>query len=134
MKWLRFYLDFCSKYRHDSKNSDSIIAFQKKLLEKRQSERQRQQASHAIRLYLNVNQPNNVSRSPSILPVSTVNNAENANTRESLTSSTTKSPLATAPTVLATPGSTLNRKPETTEEPTPGTIPKVNVKPAIGAS
>jgi hypothetical protein len=30
MKWLRFYLDFCSKYRHDTNNSDSIIAFQKK--------------------------------------------------------------------------------------------------------
>ena len=80
MEWLRSYLDFCSKYRHDANNSESIIAFQKKLLEKRQSERQRQQASHAIRLYLNVNQANTVSRSPSFLPISTVNNAENIST------------------------------------------------------
>jgi hypothetical protein len=77
IKWLRFYLDFCSKYRHDANNSESIIAFQKKLLKKKQSERQRQQASHAIRLYLNVNQANTVSRSPSFLSISTVNNAEN---------------------------------------------------------
>ena len=130
-KWLRFYLDFCSKYRHDANNAESIIAFQKKLLEKRQSERQRQKAAHAIRLYLNVNQANTVSRSPSILPVSTVNSAENANTRESFKSSiTSKSPFVTTPVVLATPRSTLKRKPETTEEPTPGTVPKVNVKAA----
>jgi hypothetical protein len=123
MKWLRFYLDFCSKYRHDSNNSESIIALQKKLLEKRKSERLHQQPSHAIRLYLNVNQANTVSRSPSFLPIATVNNAENANTRESLTFSTTnKFPLDTAPTVLATPKSTLKPKPETTEEPTPRTV------------
>jgi integrase len=42
--------------------------------------------------------------------------------------------LDTAPTVLATPRSTLKRKPETTEEPTPITVPKVNAKPATGAS
>ncbi len=135
MKWLRFYLDFCSKYRHDANNSDSIIAFEKKLLEKRQSERQRQQASHAIRLYFHVNRANTVSRSPSFLPVSPVDNAENVNARESLTSAiTNNSPLDTAPTILATPGSTLKRQSETTEEPMPRSIPKVNAKPATGAS
>ena len=50
------------------------------------------------------------------------------------TSTTNKSLLDTAPTVLATSRITLKRKPETTEEPTPRTVPKVNVKPATGAS
>ena len=25
-KWLRFYLDFCSKYRRDAKKPDSLLA------------------------------------------------------------------------------------------------------------
>ncbi len=27
-KWLRFYLDFCSKYHRDANKSDSIVEFQ----------------------------------------------------------------------------------------------------------
>ena len=54
---------------------------------------------------------------------------------ESLKSSiTNKSPLGTAPAVLATDRSTIERKPETTGEPPPRTVPKVNVKPVTGAS
>ena len=34
IKLLQFYLAFCSKYRHDANNSDSIIAFQKSFLRK----------------------------------------------------------------------------------------------------
>jgi len=134
-KWLRFYLDFCSKYRHDANNSDSSIAFRKKLLEKRQSGRQLQQASHAVRLYLNVTQANTFNRSPSTPPVSPDNIAEKANIRESLKASiTNKFPSGTAPGVLSTPRNTLIPKPETTGEPTPGTFPKPNAKPVTGAS
>lgn len=50
-KWLRFYLDFCHKYNHDSANRGSLMHFIKKLREKNQTSRQQSQASHAIRLY-----------------------------------------------------------------------------------
>lgn len=36
-KWLRFYLDFCTKYQHDVSFTGSLDAFLKKLTEKRQS-------------------------------------------------------------------------------------------------
>ncbi len=35
-KWLRFYLDFCHKYGHDSKIPDSLPDFIYKLREKNQ--------------------------------------------------------------------------------------------------
>lgn len=50
-KWLRFYLDFCHKYNHNSANRSSLTHFIKKLREKNQTPRQQIQASHAIRLY-----------------------------------------------------------------------------------
>ncbi len=50
-KWLRFYLDFCHKYNHDSANRGSLMHFINKLREKNQTSRQQSQASHAIRLY-----------------------------------------------------------------------------------
>jgi hypothetical protein len=43
-KWLRFYWDFCHKYRHDSLHSDSLPLFLKKLQDKYPSEPQRKQA------------------------------------------------------------------------------------------
>ncbi|GAB4367627.1 MAG: integron integrase [Calditrichia bacterium] len=53
-KWLRFYFDFCHKYKHDADNPHSLIPFLKKLKEKNQNSRQINQASHAIRLYYNL--------------------------------------------------------------------------------
>ena len=50
-KWLRFYLDFCDKYQFESTCKDSFASFNKKLLEKRQSESKRRQAHDAIRVY-----------------------------------------------------------------------------------
>ena len=50
-KWLRFYLDFCNKYNHESANQSSLKHFIKKLNEKNQSSRQQSQALHAISLY-----------------------------------------------------------------------------------
>ena len=35
-KWLRLYLDFCSKYRYEYANADSIPPFLEKLASKRQ--------------------------------------------------------------------------------------------------
>ncbi len=49
-KWLRFYWDFCHKYRHDSFHSDSLPLFLKKLQDKHQS-RQQKQAQQAVSLF-----------------------------------------------------------------------------------
>lgn len=51
LRWLRFYLDFCSKYEHDSQDAGSLIPFIVKLRSKRQPEQRQKQAAHAINLY-----------------------------------------------------------------------------------
>jgi len=51
-KWLRYYLDFCDKYPVPDANSDRIRLFCEKLKDKKQSESQREQAAHAVSLYL----------------------------------------------------------------------------------
>jgi hypothetical protein len=51
LRWLRFYLDFCNKYHHDTAHHCSATLFISKLKEKNQTPRQQEQASHAINLY-----------------------------------------------------------------------------------
>jgi integron integrase len=51
LKWLRFYLDFCSKYHHAAAHRSSLPLFIKKLLEKNQTLQQQKQASHAVNIY-----------------------------------------------------------------------------------
>lgn len=51
LKWLRYYLDFCQKYRFEESNSESLPNFVQKLKEKRQSEIQQKQANKAIHIY-----------------------------------------------------------------------------------
>lgn len=53
-KWLRFYLDFCSKYRRDENKTESLADFQQKLREKGQTEMQQKQAAHAVSLYFDL--------------------------------------------------------------------------------
>jgi integron integrase len=53
-KWLRFYLDFCSKYHRDTNKTESLADFQQKLREKGQTEIQQKQAGHAVSLYLDL--------------------------------------------------------------------------------
>lgn len=50
-KWLRYYLDFCNKYNFQHNATEGIAAFIEKLKEKKQSDKQRVQARHAISLY-----------------------------------------------------------------------------------
>lgn len=50
-KWLRFYLDFCHKYKKPRFSGDSLVAFGEKLVTKGQDEQQRQQARQAIANY-----------------------------------------------------------------------------------
>jgi len=51
-KWLRYYLDFCVKYQHESSTLQSLDAFLVKLIEKRQDVAKRKEARRAIQLYL----------------------------------------------------------------------------------
>ncbi|OQY57674.1 MAG: hypothetical protein B6245_15760 [Desulfobacteraceae bacterium 4572_88] len=50
-KWLRYYLDFCHKYRHPENDEASRSLFIGKLREKKQPIMFQKQASHAISLY-----------------------------------------------------------------------------------
>jgi integron integrase len=50
-KWLRYYVDFCQKYRHGHGDRSSLSAFLIKLGEKQQLESLQEQAKNAITLY-----------------------------------------------------------------------------------
>jgi integron integrase len=50
-KWLRYYLDFCQKYRFPPTDRQSLPRFIKKLQEKKQTNPQQEQATNAIKLY-----------------------------------------------------------------------------------
>ena len=51
LKWLRYYLDFCQKYRMPEAEEGSLAGFLDKLREKKQTKAQQEQASQAITLY-----------------------------------------------------------------------------------
>ena len=53
-KWLRYYLDFCEKYRICKENRECMHLFTEKLREKNQSEDQRRRAGHAISIFLKI--------------------------------------------------------------------------------
>jgi len=50
-KWLRYYLDFCHKYKFNPLEKESLPRFLKKLKEKKQTEQQQNQARHAISIF-----------------------------------------------------------------------------------
>ena len=50
-KWLRYYVDFCFKYDHDSKHIESLPHFINKLREKNQTRQQQKQAYDSILIY-----------------------------------------------------------------------------------
>jgi len=51
IKWLRYYLDFCKKYRQAYADSASLHSFLNKLKEKNQTLAQQGQAAEAVKLY-----------------------------------------------------------------------------------
>ena len=51
LKWLRYYLDFCSKYGHPPGKTASLPIFIQKLQEKKQARFQQEEAKQAIELY-----------------------------------------------------------------------------------
>jgi len=50
-KWLRYYLDFCQKYRFPPTHKESLPQFIQKLQEKKQTNAQQSQATNAIKIY-----------------------------------------------------------------------------------
>ena len=53
-KWLRYYLDFCHKYKHNPQVSESLPQFINKLRDKKQSKQQQKQAFDAIIIYYKI--------------------------------------------------------------------------------
>ena len=53
-KWLRYYLDFCHKYEHDSQNIDSLPLFINKLRTKKQSKQQQKKACDSVLFYYKI--------------------------------------------------------------------------------
>jgi len=51
LKWLRYYLDFCQRYRFSESNSRSLPNFIRKSKEKGQTDAQQKQANEAIHIY-----------------------------------------------------------------------------------
>jgi integron integrase len=51
LKWLRYYLDFCLKYRHAPRDQDSLSPFLQKLAEKCQDTSRQQQAAASVAIY-----------------------------------------------------------------------------------
>ena len=54
MKWLRYYLDFCAKYKHSAIDPGSLNAFMMKLNEKHQTLRQQRQAAKSVAVYRDI--------------------------------------------------------------------------------
>ncbi|WP_230199016.1 hypothetical protein [Geotalea daltonii] len=50
-KWLRYFLDFCEKYKVAGEEAHRTSLFLKKLEQKGQPEEKRKQAQHAVNLY-----------------------------------------------------------------------------------
>ena len=53
-KWLRYYLDFCLKYRYEILKKESLSYFLKKLEDKNQTEQQQKQAFHAVSIFYEI--------------------------------------------------------------------------------
>lgn len=53
-KWVRYYLDFCVKYRHPPRDRDSLEPFLQKLASKNQPRAAQEQAVHGVGLYYRI--------------------------------------------------------------------------------
>ena len=68
IKWLRYYLDFCRKYKFKESNRKSLPAFIGKLVEEKQNTHQQKQAAHAIDLFYEFHSQNNIQIPPNTQP------------------------------------------------------------------
>jgi hypothetical protein len=53
-KWLRYYLDFCQKYRFPPRQEKSLPTFLRKLQDKQQAKTLQEQATAAITVYYDI--------------------------------------------------------------------------------
>jgi integron integrase len=67
-KWLRYYLDFCDKYPVPDSKSERVRMFAEKLREKKQTEKQRERAAHAVSLYFEMQRREGRARSQIVPP------------------------------------------------------------------
>ena len=51
LKWLRFYLDYCAKYRLPPRDSDSLAPFLHKLASKNQSKARQEEAAQSVKIF-----------------------------------------------------------------------------------
>lgn len=65
-KWLRYYLDFCEKYRFPARRKESLPEFLGKLREKGQSKAQQEQAVYAIGVFYRISDEMPPSQKPSM--------------------------------------------------------------------
>ena len=61
LRWLRFYLDFCSKYGFEPYDPQSLPHFIKKLQSKNQGPFQQQQATEAVHIFLEISSAENTN-------------------------------------------------------------------------
>ena len=62
LKWLRYYLDFCSKYGHPPGKTASLPIFIEKLQEKKQAQFQQEEAKQAIEIEIEIETKKGASR------------------------------------------------------------------------
>jgi integron integrase len=135
-KWLRFYLDYCSKYRRDAKKTESLADFQQKLLEKGQTEMQRKQATHAVCLYIDIDHASTFNKPLVYSPVSNLNKAEISKAKVPIKyPATNKSPTGIVPLVpTPPPNEALKRSQVPMRVPISPTVSTGNVQPITGVS
>ncbi len=87
-KWLRYYLDFCSKYKHGYADAASIPPFLEKLKSKRQRPAAREQAEKSVAIYQamvrDADKERRLSRSKPVRGGETVNTEHGGGGRESV--------------------------------------------------
>ena len=136
-KWLRFYLDFCAKYQFEPNNRESLAAFLQKLRDKKQTEMQQQQASHAVTLYYDLFQTdsfNEISVSPSESVLGEVQVAESEAEMSMQYVKKSEPQAEPAPASLQSPKEA-NAQPEQLRvPPIPPPVTTDQVRPLTGAS
>jgi integron integrase len=122
-KWLRYYLDFCHKYHFPPAHKDSLGPFLNKLQEKKQTQAQQNQASHAITLYYELLHARDV---PNEVPAPT----HDRPAEKTLQASSPRT--AAAAYAVTIPPKVLEQVPSVSS-PTPAASPHAS-RPATGAS
>ncbi len=133
-KWLRFYLDFCEKYLVEPTRRESLDAFMQKLKDKKQTERQQQQASHAISLYYDLIHTDEPSASLAVPPRGQFKVAEVERPKQYVNRSTPQSSApvtVTCPNEARSPQNNLRTQPIL---PSASPVTSEKVRPPSGAS